>query len=138
MISCLPKKSCICEVYAEQDELRSHEALAKLQRARRQVLRAVKPPRRPERLRSEVKEGGWHVTWHRPSYESQAIWRYELRAQEHGGHGGLVLKELDVAAPGGFQLHLQQLPERLQRLLRGHGWLSIRISTKCHLSAAVS
>ena len=108
---------------ASEDELRSHEALAKLQRARQRLLKA---PRRPERLRSEVQKGGWHITWHRASYESQAISRYELRVQDSGEEH--CLKELDVAVKGGFQLHLQQLPERLQRLVRAHGWLSIRVA----------
>ncbi|CAK9090351.1 unnamed protein product [Durusdinium trenchii] len=122
----------------EEDELLCHEALEKLQRARRHLVCCEEQKglgrgegrslRRPERLRCEVRNGGWHITWQRLAGHEGSVLRYELRAQVAGGIALATLAELDPSEPGGFEVSLHQLPARVKSSLQSNGWLSVRVA----------
>eukprot|EP00913_Durusdinium_trenchii_P001727 g1598.t1 len=84
--------------------------------------------RRPERLRCEVRNGGWHITWQRLAGHEGSVLRYELRAQVAGGIALATLAELDPSEPGGFEVSLHQLPARVKSSLQSNGWLSVRVA----------
>ncbi|CAE7365175.1 unnamed protein product [Symbiodinium natans] len=118
----------------EEDELRCHEALAKLQRARRAVHRLVgcvpfKAPRRPELL--ECRAMGptmWRFTWKvSPTESSRPVTRYELRAEDGGFF--VTIAEVDPsAAAGGFELKEEQLSSRIRTSLHATGCLRVRVA----------
>lgn len=117
---------------SEEDEIRCHEALAQLQRARRRLCGgaavAQRPPKRPERLRCEVRNAAWYITWQRRD-DACGVLRYELRVQD--GSFLVTVAELDAAtdvSKTGFELRKGQLSQRLLQLLQANGWLGIRVA----------
>ncbi|CAJ1437913.1 unnamed protein product, partial [Effrenium voratum] len=103
----------------EEDELRCHEALAKLQRAKAAASARPARPARPA-LRVEAAEGAWQLRW-----KGSGADRYELRVQD----GKFMMTVLALEAPcQSYELQMAQLPLCLQGRLRASGRLALRVA----------
>eukprot|EP00434_Breviolum_minutum_P025198 symbB.v1.2.022258.t1/scaffold1964.1/size94568/2 len=113
----------------KEEELQCHEALAKLQRARRLAAATAKVHHlwRPERVRVEVRNNdAWWITWQQR--EESGV-RYELRVQD--GQFLVTIAELnpvDDLAAKGFEVRVEGLSPQLQEVLRSNGWLGVRVA----------
>eukprot|EP00439_Symbiodinium_sp_Y106_P024466 s1336_g2.t9 len=119
---------------SEEDEQRSHEALAKLQRARRSVHRLAgcvpfKPPRRPEKLECyAVGPAHWRFTWKIAPMESgRPVSHYEVRVED-GGFFVTVAEVDPAAATGVLELKEDQLSSRIRSCLQTKGSLRAKLA----------
>lgn len=119
---------------SEEDEQRSHEALAKLQRARRSVHRLAgcvpfKTPRRPEKLECyAVGPAHWRFTWKTAPMESgRPVSHYEVRVED-GGFFVTVAEVDPAAATGVLELQEDQLSSRIRSCLQTKGSLRAKLA----------
>eukprot|EP00933_Yihiella_yeosuensis_P031192 TRINITY_DN24746_c1_g2_i1.p1 TRINITY_DN24746_c1_g2~~TRINITY_DN24746_c1_g2_i1.p1 ORF type:complete len:275 (-),score=46.58 TRINITY_DN24746_c1_g2_i1:124-948(-) len=123
---------------SEEDELRCHEALAKLQRARKFVVRRVgaehrsAAPPRPINVRcipQDLPDQGmaWIILWEilpSPMIQDQNLSHFELRARDGSFLVTLAEVELEKAEQG-FRLMEKDLHSRLRYRLADEGRLSL-------------